>query len=122
MKLLLIAIFVLDGFLLAGAGIRVMTADQTTLPLISFSSSESAPAPVAAQEAESAGHRDAVVGHLNRSKRIDEIGETSNLSTLNPSGNTGSSATGSLERASDITDGREDDLQDAKSKIGKIGK
>ena len=122
MKILLIVVLALDCFLLAGAGIRVMTSDQTTLPLISFSSTDSTSAPVAREELVPGGARDAVVGHINQSKRVDEIGQTGSISTSNPGGNTSSSATGSLERASAVTDGREDDLQDAKSKIGKIGK
>lgn len=128
MKWTLISLGIIDAFLVMAAVVRLMTATPDTPTLLSdFTGARKAPS---AQATTARGSQDGfgetgqgaqVVEHL-RANRVDEITETGTLSTSEVQGNTEYSASGSLDRAATITGQREEDLDDAKKKIGKIGK
>ncbi len=128
MKAALIIFLALDIFLVLGAGIRVATSSANTDPYVDFSavttggSSSSTTASSGEAGVGETGASGAFVDHMKGSQRVDEIGETGSVSTSSPHGNAGASATGSLERASAVEDNRESDLDDAKKKMGQIGK
>ena len=124
MKWAVIILTVLTVLIWAAAGLRISTATPDTPPLVNLSelvgggsgdSSEAAPAPKEpgrgqeAMKAMSGGH-------------LREMEQTAEISTSNPQAGTEYNANKALERASSIEDGRQDDLDDAKKKIGKIGK
>ncbi len=123
MKWAVIILTVLTVLIWAAAGLRISTATPDTPPLVNLreylggsgSSSEAEPAPKEpgrgqeAMKAMSGGH-------------LKEMEQTSEISTSNPQGGAEYNANKAVERASSIEEGRQEDLDDAKKKIGKIGK
>lgn len=136
MKYALVILLVIDLVLVSGAIYRLFTAKPDTPPLISIPvlvsgersaatpSSPKAPAARSGNPAAPAAdttRRDAVVDHL-RGSRVGEMEETATISTTSPHGNAEYNTDKALERAASIEEGREGDLDDAKARIGKIGK
>ncbi len=130
MKGFVIVLVILNLIIFSGAGYRLFTSTQETEPFVDVMSivpvggdSEedytSAPPADEANIGET-GTGGAVVEHLKGS-RVDEINAQAEIST-GSGGNTDYNAGASLERASKIEDGRQGDLDDAKKKIGSIGK
>lgn len=125
MKWLVGIVAVLTILIVTAAFLRVATSSQDTEPFVKASDLTrlgSKSSPDSQQEAfGKTGTGGAVVEHL-RGGRLDEIEQTGGIATGNPQSNTDYNASKAVERASSIEDGRQGDLDDAKKKIGKIGK
>lgn len=121
MKWALIIVACIDVLLLLAAGVRFATANENTPPLIDFNAmfmggggNDAASDGPGIGETGKGGD---VVNHLKG--RSWEAEETAGFVGGGGGGN--AEYTGNqLQRASDVVDGREDDLDDAKAKMRKL--
>jgi len=125
MKILLIVFLVLDLLLVSAAVVRFNAATPLTKPMVAIGlpggSSADGEAPPSRGSIGTTGTGGAFVEGM-RGGRAGDAESTAFMTTTNPHGNADTNASAAIDKAESIEAGREDDLDGAKKKIGKIGK